>query len=378
MGGTWEFAGVLFALSGFLLVGGPALLGSFDEQTRGLVARRGGQPRRPTPITGYLDRRSRLLLRRRSRRSGVFLLWRRRLTSVYNVDARALFTALEQTLRPGPTLRRIGDSFLIGGARARQRPAARRFKRPNPPRPGQPLPTSRPRPEHTLHVDAFPVMRHVTLRWEPADSPVRREVEQELAPPGGGSAPRAGSHPRRLPFAGRRGPVRLALVGRRFVLLHHLFPRYPPCSGPSPRASRSAAGSPRAADSGVHRPAARRPSRADPADGVDVRPRSAGRAGPAAAAGRAQRRSFGRAAPRRRRSFLGGDDADGHVLVGLEQPAVGQAELGDDAYLVVVRPDLPGEDEDVAGAEKAGAPRAAQLRRRIFARWKEIVSGRPA
>ena len=31
-----------------------------------------------------------------------------------------------------------------------------------------------------LHVDVFPAMRHITLRWAPADSPVRREVEQEL------------------------------------------------------------------------------------------------------------------------------------------------------------------------------------------------------
>jgi len=32
--GTWDFAGVLFALSGFLLFGGPALLGGLDEQSR--------------------------------------------------------------------------------------------------------------------------------------------------------------------------------------------------------------------------------------------------------------------------------------------------------------------------------------------------------
>ena len=32
-----------------------------------------------------------------------------------------------------------------------------------------------------LHVDGFPFMRHATLRWNPADSPLRREVEKELA-----------------------------------------------------------------------------------------------------------------------------------------------------------------------------------------------------
>jgi hypothetical protein len=31
-----------------------------------------------------------------------------------------------------------------------------------------------------LEVDPFPLLRHVTLRWEKADSPLRREVEAEL------------------------------------------------------------------------------------------------------------------------------------------------------------------------------------------------------
>ena len=34
MAGTWEFTGVLFAVSGFAPLGGPAFLGSLDEQSR--------------------------------------------------------------------------------------------------------------------------------------------------------------------------------------------------------------------------------------------------------------------------------------------------------------------------------------------------------
>ena len=32
-----------------------------------------------------------------------------------------------------------------------------------------------------LELDSFPVLHHVTLRWDPADSLLRREVEGELA-----------------------------------------------------------------------------------------------------------------------------------------------------------------------------------------------------
>ena len=30
-------------------------------------------------------------------------------------------------------------------------------------------------------MDPFPALRHATLRWDPADSPLRQEVEAELA-----------------------------------------------------------------------------------------------------------------------------------------------------------------------------------------------------
>jgi hypothetical protein len=32
-----------------------------------------------------------------------------------------------------------------------------------------------------LNVDSFPLLRHVTLRWDPANAPVRKIVESELS-----------------------------------------------------------------------------------------------------------------------------------------------------------------------------------------------------
>src|SRR5207248_2960831 len=54
-------------------------------------------------------------------------------------------------------------------------------------------------------------------------------------------------------------------------------------------------------------------------------------------------------------------EMDRNVLVGLEDAAVHQGELGDDADLFKGRPLLPGQDEDVAGGQKAAAPGTADL-----------------
>ena len=191
MSGSWEFAGVLFALSGFLLVGGPALLGGFDEQTRWFWLLGETEPARPLsagadtqlgrPGPGEVGEAEparagsadtwmttiwiavRVLYFVAVGGGAALVLWRcRRLTSLYNVDTRTLFAVLEQTFHAlGLTARRTGCSFLIGD---RATEAAPKDVGSN----------------TTLHVDAFPAMRHATLRWAPADSPVRREVEQEL------------------------------------------------------------------------------------------------------------------------------------------------------------------------------------------------------
>ena len=230
MGGAWEFAGVLFGLSGFLLVGGPAFLASLDEQSRWFWLLGEAAPAESwTPPIWIVVR---LLYFAVVAGGAAFVLWRcRRLTSIYNINTRVLFTALDQAFQQlGLPALRSGHSFLIGGrppkaAGKEVRSEAVQTAKPRiEPDAAAPAPTIG-EPSTALHVDVFPAMRHVTLRWDPADSPVRREVEQELtrtvaeaAPPEqetlhGGCLSLVGV----LLFA-------LALVAGGLLILYRLYP----------------------------------------------------------------------------------------------------------------------------------------------------------
>jgi hypothetical protein len=215
MGGAWEFAGVLFALSGVLLIGGPAFLASVDEKSRWFWLLGETEPARassagsetqlgrPTPAElgateparGWSDAGwttnlwtiVRLLYLVVVAVGAGFILWgSRRLTSIYNVHAAALFTALELAFqRLGLATDRTGDSFLIRG-RLPEAPQAESKSDavqagPPPAKASAAAPTLATADANTvLHVNVFSAMRHVTLRWNPSDSPVRRPVEQEL------------------------------------------------------------------------------------------------------------------------------------------------------------------------------------------------------
>jgi hypothetical protein len=187
MAGTWEFVGVLFALSGFLLFGGPAFLGSLDEQSRWfwlLGELESGKAAGGAGWAVWIAARLAYFLLV----AGVaaFVLWRsRRLTSLYNVDARLTIPAVEQALsRLGLNALRAGDSFLIGGRTTDAPPASQAEKIQVFPERAAPVVQAPAAtvvaPPTALHVDIFPLMRHATLRWEPAGGPVRREVEKEL------------------------------------------------------------------------------------------------------------------------------------------------------------------------------------------------------
>lgn len=195
--GTWDFAGVLFAVSGFVLAGGPAFLGSLDERSRlfWLLGETGTPDAGPDNGTFWIA--VRLLYFAVVAGGAAVLLWRaRRLTSVYNVDPPTVISALEQAFqRLGLTPIRSGDSYTsVGGP--------------------------------TVDVDAFPLMRHVTLRWEPADSPIRREVERELRRTLAEAAPSVQES-----FLGWMLQmlgvtlILFALFGAAFAVLHNLYPR---------------------------------------------------------------------------------------------------------------------------------------------------------
>ncbi len=178
--GPWDFAGVLFALSGFLLVGGPAFLGSLDEQSRAfwLLTRR-SRPRRPPVGNWTVWIVVRLIYFAVVGGGAAFVIWRsRRLTSIYNVDPRWILSALEQAyLGLGLNPLRYGDTFMIEGQpNAADNPSAGREAAPF-------------NQNITLRVDVFPLMRHATLRWDPVDSPLRREVEKELGKRAAKTAP---------------------------------------------------------------------------------------------------------------------------------------------------------------------------------------------
>ena len=77
-----------------------------------------------------------------------------------------------------------------------------------------------------LYIDAFPLMRHVTLRRDPADVPIRREVERELARSlAEAAAPESESLTGWVLLLLGVILIFFALFGGVFVLLHNLFPR---------------------------------------------------------------------------------------------------------------------------------------------------------
>jgi hypothetical protein len=195
--GTWDFVGLLFAASGFLLFGGPALLGSLSEPWRRfwLFGRRDDAESLSEGIWQawvFL-----LALYFVIVVAGVtYLLWRQRpYTSIYNVEPGTVESALLRvcaSLGLSPT--RSGNLFLFGMAPTSSSPAKTEGAVPT----GNSLPSAGRtvagalaagsvasavglvNQMGVLEVDTFAALRHVTLRWDPADSPLRQSVEIEL------------------------------------------------------------------------------------------------------------------------------------------------------------------------------------------------------
>ena len=211
--GTWDFIGILFAASGFLLCGGPAVLGGLNERWRmfWLTGQRGAGPGGADGAWQFWVFLSALYFVVVVAGSA-YLLWRQRhLTAVYNVERRAVEQALAQVCeRLGLRPVRSGDLFLFGMApagpdgkedRLRELPGEGVQAGPYGPVGGGPPPAgsraqgaaARGSPDRlipagalrgqtaTLQLDDFALMCHVTLRWDPADSPLRQEVEAALA-----------------------------------------------------------------------------------------------------------------------------------------------------------------------------------------------------
>ncbi len=193
--GVWDFIGVLFAASGFLLLGGPAIISSVNERARDfwLLGKTGGQPSSDGwQLWIYLA----LCYFGLVVAGSVFLLWsHRRLTSIYNVEPAVLQHCLQQVferLRLNPV--RSGGLYLFGLAgEPSSAPAGAFHESIQAPHhlPGsasarlEAVPHSGGESEFLgqtaiLEVDVSAALRHVTLRWDPVDSLFRREIEAQL------------------------------------------------------------------------------------------------------------------------------------------------------------------------------------------------------
>jgi hypothetical protein len=201
--GAWDFVGILFAASGFLLFVGPGVLGALYERWRYfLLFGQGGSV--ALSEAGYYFWVTVWGLYYVAVVAGAaFILWRRRkITAIYNVDVPALQAALTQVLeRMGLSWTRAGKQFFIKpgdgprdgqavtpeGVPASQRAlvSAETAKLGMDPmaapgiRPFAPL-LGPVRYLALLEVETFGAMCHATLRWPQADPLLRQEIEAEL------------------------------------------------------------------------------------------------------------------------------------------------------------------------------------------------------
>jgi hypothetical protein len=157
--GVWDGIGLLFGVSGFLLFAGPAALSALSERWRwfwllgrgdsSLVAAEGAWP-----MWSFLALLYFLLI---IGGAALYLWHQLRLTAIYNSNADGIERAVTDICKEmGINLVRSGNRFLVGHSADGSEDGA------------------------ILEVESFPLLRHVTLRWEPAASPLRRLVETEL------------------------------------------------------------------------------------------------------------------------------------------------------------------------------------------------------
>jgi hypothetical protein len=209
--GAWDFAGVLFALSGFLLLGGPFIMASLNQDWREFWIR--------SPLRS-LQGLSEEWWYVRLTVWGVYFLaislgsiWllrgRSRTTSIYNVTPEAFDQSLESALdRLQLPWRRTRGRMVIAFAAFADGPVGREE-----PKRAQEIERAQFETEHavssrpavlnpqalspvsshsyppvnssssrtSLEIDAFPAMHHVTLSWPRGGGALRKEVEAELA-----------------------------------------------------------------------------------------------------------------------------------------------------------------------------------------------------
>jgi hypothetical protein len=198
--GPWDFAGALFATSGFLLVGGPWVLATLNADWRSALAQgRWTQLKGAEADWSFLWAYVGAVYFLAVIGGAAFLLRRRRLVSaVYNVEPAALDHGLTLAFdRLGLACARVGNRLFVDALDASVGVSSEAIRLgPGGANTGLPDETaaavgtghrafeageSEPGRKAELEVDYFPLMRHATLRWHQYNDALRRDVEAELA-----------------------------------------------------------------------------------------------------------------------------------------------------------------------------------------------------
>lgn len=155
MPGPWDFTAALFAVSGFLLVGGPIILSRFRQQTLDWWLFSDSEA--DFSAWGWFWRVTWVLYFVAVLGISWYLLGRRqRETSIYNVETDVLDEAVTQVLeRLQLPWKRYENRVYIG-------------------------PSSTSPEMMVLTLERFPALCHVTLHWSAGHESTRDEVEGEL------------------------------------------------------------------------------------------------------------------------------------------------------------------------------------------------------
>jgi hypothetical protein len=192
--GTWDFIGVLFAASGFLLAGGPAIVTALSEHWRmfWLFGDRSALAESSLPGVSLAVAYFLVII------IGCIVVFsrQRQLTCIYNVEpATVEGTLLEACAYLGLDPIHSGNLLVFGLSLdgLAQSPPLEGIQAPHSlPRTGritlEPPTTENDSPtaedfagqNAILEMEPFASGRHVTLRWDPHDSPLRPALESEL------------------------------------------------------------------------------------------------------------------------------------------------------------------------------------------------------
>ncbi len=192
---AWDFAGLLFAASGFLAFGLPGLLNGFTE--RGRNAALFGRPSaEPGPWSWLIDLFEGLCSTLYSAgdasvllayfvvvvAASALILWRRRSqTAVYNVHPEVLEEVLAGALdTAGLSWSRAGNRYFIARPNKGRPTAEEAAVSAAPPRGAYPVSAEDIERSAYLEVEPAPLLCHATLRWETEDADLRRLVEADL------------------------------------------------------------------------------------------------------------------------------------------------------------------------------------------------------